>query len=78
MPLTVLQNQSGFVAATTTNNKALFSAVCLSGTTKLTGKFAFALFLFYPTQCIFSVDPTLGGLLSKPVCLLRFLEDGLY
>ena len=70
---TVLKNKSVSSAATVTNNKVRCSVVCLSVSIRLTGKFAFTLFLFYPNQCRFSGGPPLGGLLAKPVdfsCLL--------
>ena len=45
------KNGSGY--ATINDNKIRFSAVHLSGTIRLTGKFSFVLFPFYPNQCIF-------------------------
>ena len=68
--------KSGSVAVTITDNKTLFSVVCLSGTIRLTGKFALKLFPFYPNQCIFSVVPTLCCLLTKPVGLSHLLQYG--
>ena len=76
MELTVLQNKSGFGAATITNNKVRFSAVCLSGPMRLTGKSAFTLFPFYPNQCILLGEPPSDKLLENPVDLSRVLEAG--
>ena len=72
--LTILQNQSDLGAAKTTNDKVRFPAVCLSGTMVSTGKFAFALFLFYPNQCILLDETPLGGLLANLVDLSRLLD----
>ena len=60
------------------NNKNFFSGGCLSGLIRLTGKFAFGLFPFYPNQCILSGGPPLCGILSKPVDISHLLEAGLY
>ena len=74
--LAVLKSQSGSSAATIANSKILFSAVSFSGVTRLIGKFAFELFLFYPDQYRFLGGPILGGILEKPLDISRLLEDG--
>ena len=74
--LTVLQSKSSPGFATITNNKIRFSAVWLSITTRLIGKFAFKFSPFYPNQCIFLGGTNLGNFLAKLVDVLCLIEHG--
>ena len=76
--LKVLQNESGSGTAKITNNKVRFSAVCLSGPMRLTGKLEFLLFHIYPNQYILSGGTPLDGLLAKTVDLSRLLGAVFY
>ena len=76
MALTVLKKQRGYGADTITINKVIFSEVCLSGPTRLTGKFAFMFLHFYPNQCILFGWTLLGRILAKPVDTSLVLEAG--
>ena len=59
--------EKGSGAATITYHKTCLLVVCPSGPTRLTGKFAFKLFPFYPNQCRFSGGPPLCGIIENPV-----------
>ena len=74
LELTVLK-KCGSSATTITNNKVQFSAVCSSGSMRLTVKFAFVLLPFYPNQFRFWGGPPLGGILANPNDISRLLED---
>ena len=68
--------QNGSGSATITDNKTLFSDVHSPGPIRLTGKFAFVLFPFYPNQCRLSGGPPLGGLFANNVGFSRLFEAG--
>ena len=63
---------------TITYNKIRFSAVHLSGTIRLRGTFTFALFPFYPNECILLGGTRLGGILANPVAISHLLGAGFH
>ena len=71
----ILLNQAnGSGSVTTTDHKIRFLAVHSSVPIRLTGKFVFALFLFYPNQCILLVGPPVYRIVGKSVGISCLLE----
>ena len=64
----------GSGSTTINDNKIRFSEVRLSVPIGLTGNLAFALFLFYPNQCILLVGPPVYRIVGKSVGISRLLE----